>query len=192
MGALELWRDGAGELARLDGPRATIGADASNDLVLDDRAVSGVHAVLDRLGNAWSLRDLGSRNGTFINGERLTGERILDVGDELRFGAIRFVVGGASGPRRLTETLLGSPQLTPRERDVLTELCRPLAEGDAFTEPAAVREIAAKLVVTEAAVKQHLAHLYDKFDLHDAADRRRVKLANAALTRGAVSLGDLR
>lgn len=137
-------------------------------------------------------RDVGSRNGTFVNGERLTGERILGVGDELRLGAFRFVVVGARGTRRVTDTLLSSPQLTPRERDVLTELCRPLADGDAFTEPAAVRDIAAKLVVTEAAVKQHLAHLYDKFDLHDAADRRRVKLANTALTRGAVSLGDLR
>ena len=169
-----------------------VGAEASNDLVLDDSAVSGVHAVLERLGNTWSVRDVGSRNGTFVNGERLTSERILHVGDELRFGAVRFVVGGAAGARRVTETVLGAPQLTPRERDVLTELCRPLAEGDAFTEPAAVRDIAAKLVVTEAAVKQHLAHLYDKFDLHDADDRRRVKLANAALVRGAVSLGDLR
>ncbi len=187
-----MWRDGARELVRLSGPRATVGADASNDLVLDESAVSGVHAVLERLGNTWSVRDVGSRNGTFVNGERVTGERILHVGDELRFGEVRFVVGGAAGARRVTETVLDAPALTPRERDVLTELCRPLVDGDAFTEPAAVRDIAAKLVVTEAAVKQHLAHLYDKFGLYDADDRRRVKLANAALVRGAISLGDLR
>ena len=83
------------------------------------------------------------------------------------------------------------PDVTRRERDVLVALCLPLAEGDVFTEPASIREIAARLVVTDAAVKQHLQHLYDKFDLHDA-DRRRVRLANEALRRGAVTLGELR
>ena len=55
------------------------------------------------------------------------------------------------------------PVLTRREREVLVELCRPRGRGAAFTEPAATREIAAALFVTEAAVKQHLLRLYDKF-----------------------------
>jgi hypothetical protein len=44
--------------------------------------------------------------------------------------------------------------------------------------------------VSDAAVKQHLANLYAKFGIVDV-DRRRVRLANAALSTGAVSLGDL-
>jgi hypothetical protein len=41
-------------------------------------------------------------------------------------------------------------------------------------------------------VKQHLAHLYDKFGLFETGERRRVRLANEALHRGIVTLGDLR
>jgi DNA-binding CsgD family transcriptional regulator len=71
-------------------------------------------------------------------------------------------------------------------------LCRPVLSGDLFTEPASIRELAAGLFVSEAAVKQHLLHLYDKFGLYDDGERRRVRLANEAIRRGAVSLADLR
>ena len=54
------------------------------------------------------------------------------------------------------------------------------------------RAIAAELVVSEAAVKQHLSRLYGKFDVGAQGERRRVQLANAAVARGAVKLGDLR
>jgi DNA-binding NarL/FixJ family response regulator len=64
--------------------------------------------------------------------------------------------------------------------------------GAAFTEPASIREIADALVITEAAVKQHLAHLYDKFAIHGGGERRRVQLANEALRRGAVTIAALR
>ena len=73
---------------------------------------------------------------------------------------------------------------------MLVVLCRPLLDRDLFTEPASIREIAVALVVSEAAVKQHLTRLYDKFDV-DAADHRRARLANEALRRGAVTLSDL-
>jgi class 3 adenylate cyclase len=82
------------------------------------------------------------------------------------------------------------PELTRRERDVLLALCRPALDFDVFTEPASVREIALSLVVTEAAVKQHLLHLYDKFGITETADRRRVRLAREAIRRGAVALAD--
>lgn len=83
--------------------------------------------------------------------------------------------------------------MTPRERVVLVELCRPLLSGNVFTQPASVREIAEVLVVSEAAVKQHLARLYVKFGvIDDDVGPRRVRLANAALEQGAVSMRDLR
>ena len=90
-----------------------------------------------------------------------------------------------------TGTAPSRPDLTRRERDVLLALCRPLLDGDVFTEPASIREIAADLTVTEAAVKQHLTHLYDKFAVHQP-DRRRVRLANEVLRLGAITLADLR
>ena len=75
---------------------------------------------------------------------------------------------------------------------MLVVLCRPLLARDLFTEPASTREIATELVVSEAAVKQHLANLYDKFGVGRGDDHRRARLANEALRRGVVSLAELR
>jgi hypothetical protein len=83
------------------------------------------------------------------------------------------------------------PELTRREHDVLVALCRPALEGDLFTEPASVRQIAAALVVTEAAVKQHLGNLYYKFGIGETGERRRVTLAKEAFRRGAISADEL-
>jgi DNA-binding NarL/FixJ family response regulator len=91
-----------------------------------------------------------------------------------------------------TETEEAPPSLTSRERDVLIALCRPLFARDMFTEPASTRAIAEELVITQAAVKQHLANLFDKFGVFAGESNRRVRLANDALRRGAVSMSDLR
>ncbi len=58
------------------------------------------------------------------------------------------------------------------------------------TEPASLRELATALVVTKAAVKQHLLRLYGGFDITPGTGSRR--LANEAVRRGAVTLADLR
>src|SRR5262245_61776604 len=81
------------------------------------------------------------------------------------------------------------PELTPRERDVLAALCQPALQGEVFTEPATVRQLAEELVVTEAAIKQHLMHLYDKFEIPETGERRRVRLAREAVRLGVVALG---
>jgi hypothetical protein len=169
----------------------TIGTFEANDVVVDADGVSRVHAVFERFGETWCVRDLGSRNGTFVNGGRIIGERALHPGDEIVLGRLRLLF---HGPARGKETaaIAEPPPVTQRERDVLLALCRPLLTGDAFTEPASIRAIAAELVVSEAAVKQHLSRLYVKFDVGAHGERRRVQLANAAVGRGAVKLGDLR
>jgi DNA-binding NarL/FixJ family response regulator len=150
-----------------------------------------VHAAFERFGDAWCVRDLGSRNGTFVNGARIVGEHALHSGDEIVLGRLRMLF---RGPARGEETaaIAQAPPLTHRERDVLLALCRPLLTGDAFTEPASTRAIAAELVVSEAAVKQHLSRLYDKFDVGAEGERRRVQLANAAVSTGTVKLSDLK
>lgn len=61
-----------------------------------------------------------------------------------------------------------------------------------FTEPASLREIAAALVVSEAAVEQHLLRLYAKFEITPGGGSRRGRLANEAVRRRAVTLADLR
>jgi DNA-binding NarL/FixJ family response regulator len=89
-------------------------------------------------------------------------------------------------------TALPRLDLTRRERDVLIALCRPLSSSDPFKQPASIRAIAQELVVTDAAVKQHLLHLYEKFGLDRDAENRRILLANQAIQRGVVSPEELR
>ncbi len=193
---LEVWRASGVERAALEGERVTLGAHRSNAVHIDsDGTVSRLHAILENYGSGWTVRDLGSRNGTYVNGDRLVAERALHPGDELRIGKTRliFKAFGASGPGR-TLPLAGGvvPELTRRERDVLRALCRPLASSEPFLQPASIRAIAAELVVTEAAVKQHLLHLYEKFGLDDQSENRRVRLANEAILRGVLTQAQLR
>ncbi len=70
---LEVWGPGGRELHPLDSERVTVGTVDSNDLVVDVPGVSRVHAVFELFGDAWCVRDLGSRNGTFVNGGRTIG-----------------------------------------------------------------------------------------------------------------------
>jgi Inner membrane component of T3SS, cytoplasmic domain len=190
-GHLELWTGTGRELLTIPGERATIGSSEAADIVVADSSVSRVHALLEQLAGSWFVQDLGSRNGTFVNGERVQVRRVLRPSDELRLGRTRLVlrgVGSESGSVTVVTDV--APVLTTRERDVLIALCQPLLSGDPFTEPAAVHHIASSLVVSDAAVKQHLGRLYDKFGVVDG-ERRRSRLANAALSSGAVSLTDL-
>jgi predicted component of type VI protein secretion system len=192
---LEVWTPTGAELIPLEADRVTIGRVESNDVSLpaDDEA-SRLHAVIERLAGGWCVRDLSSSNGTFVNGERVAGDRPLRAGDEIRVGRTRLVLRapGEVDQARRTVGAQAPPTLTPRERDVLLALFRPALTADVFSEPASTREVAATLSVSEAAVKQHLAHLYDKFEIFGEGDRRRVRLANEALRRGAVTLADVR
>jgi hypothetical protein len=188
---VEVWGRSGRELRPLDSERITVGTLESNDVVVDADGVSRVHAVFERFGDTWCVRDLGSRNGTYVNGGRIVGERTLHSGDEILLGRLRLLFHGPARGRE-TAAIAQPPPLTRRERDVLLALCRPLLTGDAFTEPSSIRAIAAELVVSEAAVKQHLSRLYGKFAVPAQAERRRVQLANAAVSTGAVKLSDLK
>ena len=191
---LEVWTTAGCELRPLGGARLTIGRTPTNDVSLGaDVEVSRLHAVVESVGRGWVVRDLNSRNGTAVNGRRITGDQPLTPGDEVTIGSTRMVY--RSSNEFVAEATVGAappPNLTARERDVLLALFRPAMSPEAFTEPASTREIANRLFVSEAAIKQHLAHLYDKFAIHPGLDRRRARLANEALRRGAVSMADIR
>jgi DNA-binding transcriptional ArsR family regulator len=191
---LEVWKPEGAQLVALEGERLTVGSHPDSTVALaGDRSVSRLHAVFERFPTGWCVRDVGSRNGTFVNGQRLSGERALHPGDEIRVGRTRLVLRGDGAEHHpVTEAATPPPALTSREHDVLVELCRPVLAGDLFTEPASIREVAAALSVTEAAIKQHLLRLYDKFGVYAEPTRRRVELANEAVRRGAVALADLR
>jgi DNA-binding NarL/FixJ family response regulator len=134
-------------------------------------------------------------NGLFVNGVRLAAGAVhlLSNSDEIRLGErtmLAFHALAGTGDRSQTQTARGIPDLTPAERRVLLCLCSPVLDGDAFTPPATVAAIAEQLYVTDSAIKQQLVRLYLKFGIEDGPDRR-VRLANDALTRGAVRRADL-
>ncbi len=85
----------------LVGRRTTIGRDPENDVVIPDRRVSRRHAEVVQIGSDFVLRDCDSKNGTFVNGERVLSERRLQDGDEIQVALcchIVFVGPGATAP----------------------------------------------------------------------------------------------
>jgi pSer/pThr/pTyr-binding forkhead associated (FHA) protein len=61
-------------------PVVNIGRAEYNDIVIPDESVSTMHAKLQRREEIWVLTDNGSTNGTFVDGERLSGEAVLSPG----------------------------------------------------------------------------------------------------------------
>lgn len=69
----------------------TLGRDLENGIVLADASVSGRHAVVRQARQRWLVEDLGSTNGTLVNGRALNGRRAeLRDGDRLTVGAVVF------------------------------------------------------------------------------------------------------
>ena len=69
-------------------PVVNIGRAEFNDVVIADASVSTSHAKLQRRDDVWVLTDLGSTNGTFVEGERLSGEVALTPGTTVKFGEV--------------------------------------------------------------------------------------------------------
>ncbi len=180
--------ESTGELIGLRPDVTTIGRGQSVDVHLDHPSVSKLHAEIVCRGSYAYVSDLGlSRNGTRVNG-RVVAQRLLENGDILAFGSQRCQVGGLPTESTLHEISLhrsAIPELTRREVDVVAALCQPALSNEAFVAPATAREIAADLVVTEAAVKQHLLRLYQKLRIAEGPNRR-TRLANEVMALGLV------
>ena len=178
------------ELFELHGEVTTVGRGEGVDIPLSDPSVSRLHAELVRRGIYVYVSDLGlSTNGTRVNG-RPVGRRVLTEGDVVSFGTARARIAGLVPANELAEETvelrkITAPDLTRREIEVLTALCRPALQQDAFVAPATAKDIADELVVTEAAVKQHLLRLYQKFRIAEGVNRR-ARLANEVISAGVV------
>lgn len=70
----------------LEGDQISIGRDSVNEIVINDAEISRRHARLTFQGGKYVLEDLGSTNGTFVNGQRLAGPRVLKAGEVVSFG----------------------------------------------------------------------------------------------------------
>lgn len=194
--------DGRGGRSRWDltpeQPRVTVGRSAGADLALpDDEEVSRLHAVIEFIAGHWTIVDDGlSRNGTFVNGDRITGRRRLRPGDTVRVGgsALGYQEFGAArdDATKVAGSLPDVRALTPTQRSVLVALCRPYRHGVAFANPASNQQIAGELFLTVDTVKAHLRTLFGKFGVEELPqNQKRVALAERALHSGLVSSHDL-
>jgi hypothetical protein len=196
-------RDGTGrqQLVVLDAAKArlTIGRSEACDLAMPwDEQVSRVHAELVRIGPGWALDDSGlSRNGSFVNGERIAERRRLSDSDTLTFGSSGVVyreprasasVQGTVAAPNAQERLA----LTPAQRAVLRALCRPFSTGSSWSRPATNADICAELFLSLDAVKGHLRVLFAKFAVDGLPqNEKRLRLAERALTSGSVTVAEL-
>lgn len=122
-------------------PVVNIGRAEYNDIVLADDSVSTAHAKLQRREGVWTLVDLGSTNGTFVDGEQVQGEVPLGPGATVRFGQVSTMfeptddsLGVAKGSG--TKVLEAVPTSPPP--------ARPAAPAASSGPPAAPREPAAR------------------------------------------------
>lgn len=89
-----------------------IGRVAGNTVILADASVSSRHARVLRTPDGFMIEDLGSRNGTFINGDSVTDKRLLNDGDTVRFGKLllTFNVAAETRPKETTQPEVAVPR----------------------------------------------------------------------------------
>lgn len=100
--ALLITPQAGGQQVRFAGPEVTIGRHPSCEWVLNDETVSSRHARLVYHHDHWWLEDLGSRNGTFLNGEALAAPAVLTDQDQIRCGQLAFALA-FEGPQPAQE-----------------------------------------------------------------------------------------
>ena len=192
--------DGTQLIRELDGGRdqLTVGRSEAAELSLEfDPEVSHVHAELERLGDDWTIADDGlSRNGSFVNGERVVGRRRLHDGDALRFGDT-VILFRSPDQANDEETVPASDHpdvshVTDTQRRVLVALCRPFREGSEFASPATNKQVADEVFLSVDAVKANLRALFEIFEVGDLPqNQKRIRLAELALRSGVISPRDL-
>lgn len=153
----------AGKRFEIKGVEISIGRRKTNDVVLEDPLVSRVHAIVMARAGVVLVEDLGSNNGTYVNGERVLYLRQLHHGDSLQVGSSRAVFEDASAGQDDTTMIepgagpLGPQSFTERQLQVLRLVARGLAN----------KEIARRLSVSERTVKAYLSSVFDKLGVNN-------------------------
>jgi hypothetical protein len=192
-----VWRTASGEQRLLilepDVARVTIGRDPGADVPLIwDAEVSRTHALLEQIGQGWTLVDDGlSRNGSFVNDRRVLGRRRLSEQDRLRFGGTQVIYRNtAATPADSTASIGAAPlsrEPSPTQRKVLIALCRPIHDSESAT-PASNRQIADEVFLSVDAVKAHLRVLFDAYGLSGLPqNEKRARLAAEVVASGVLS-----
>lgn len=134
----------------LSGPVVRVGRSRENELFIHDLAMSRFHAELRLEGDQWVVVDNGSKNGTYVNKQKVNGTFTLRDGDEIEVGRTRIRLGGANVPRLAargeaptSERTIGSLRIEDAPETAMTRILVRAAELVASREPSEVvlREI---------------------------------------------------
>jgi pSer/pThr/pTyr-binding forkhead associated (FHA) protein len=196
-----VFRDGGGEqvIKQLAAEAELwVGRSGSADVRLGwDAEVSTLHAQIEVVRDECTLVDDGlSRNGSFVNEERVHGRRHLRDGDALRFGQTALVYRrpGEDAPEATVAAgeVPAAATVSPAQRKVLLALCRPYKDNDTFATPATNQQIADELHLSVDAVKTHMRALFEKLEVGNLPqNQKRVALAERALQTGIVNRREL-
>jgi pSer/pThr/pTyr-binding forkhead associated (FHA) protein len=197
-----VFRDGDGEqvIVAVEGGATELWvgrSESANVRLAWDEEVSALHAQIEVVRDECTLVDDGlSRNGSFVNEERVHGRRHLRDGDTVRFGrtAVLYRRPGEGAPEAtaIAAETPAAATISPAQRRVLLALCRPYKDGTSFATPATNQEIGAELHLSVDAVKTHMRALFEKLEVGDLPqNQKRVALAERALQSGIVSAREL-
>ena len=140
-----------GEAFPIDGPEWVVGRDPANRLSIPDRLMSRRHCAVTFVNGRYHLRDLGSSNGTFVNGIPV-GERVLEHGDRIRAGdsVLMFLT---SEPPALRTALASAPGAVD-DRTTRVGDASP-AEGHRRGVPDSAGEILAEVLAGRVTLQAH-------------------------------------
>ena len=185
MARILVHKEGGGPTSKAIGDGLIVGRGGHCDLVLDDDTVSTDHAELTRRGTSYLIADLGSRNGTVVNGRVIDRQTRLSSGDVVGIGPFRLELELPKVVPTRARPAIGVA-LSDEERAVARALVRPYREGDTFAgRPATRSEIAEQLHLSESSVGRRLDSLAHKLELTDEprGDRTRM-IADRVLALG--------
>lgn len=196
----------AGRTARFEVPPVIVGRDPECDLQLGpelDLAVSARHARLDRDAGGWFVRDLDSRNGTIVDGERIRSDRYLRDGDRLELGRdgpeVRVRIAAAESGRGGSDSGLSPTrqlrrQLSEKLRGwkILAGLLALLLVGVLLSALYVDARRRAELDRQRSALESRMDSLLDEGDRALDSAQVEVEGLREALTRSRSRIADLR
>jgi pSer/pThr/pTyr-binding forkhead associated (FHA) protein len=151
-----------------------VGRSSRCAFIVSDLSVSRIHAVITACDNRLLVKDMGSRNGTFVDGVRIE-EAEIQAGQLVRFGNIRFQFigslddGESAGDLSVLSTRynLGKPVLQPEQSQLISKAQVPVLE--LLLKGVAEKEIAARLFLSQHTVHKHIKAIYRKLRVNTRA-----------------------
>jgi pSer/pThr/pTyr-binding forkhead associated (FHA) protein len=156
LATLEIVNEGVlkGRCFELRAALTHVGRGAHNDVVIADESVSDTHAKIQRREGGWYVVDMGSTNGTYVGGRRITAEQAISGSSDLRFGGIKMQFKPAADARdeaKGTRIIAGVSAEQARQRSAPAPALAPAPEPEARTGlPAWIWILVAALLVVTA------------------------------------------